>query len=316
MPGDASVEASADAGASVVPTAPPQVLVRAQDGHSIRIRAVEGAQPEDLTQSLTRLSAGQDDVISISADGIWLVMATSRFGCKSTGCLALVRSDLSAQGELVSPSGSALKSIGRPVIAAGGTLVVFEAPGVHAEDLYATNRGPNGWTSPVLLTAASTHENNHDPSLSADAKRVAFDCGSDPYGDTAGTEPCEVATDGTGFRVLFPLTTIPGASPGAYTQRPTYAPDGTIVFEGNPGASEQIYRFTSGQRPVLVSNAFPDDNSPCVLGNGTIASLWLGRPGNIGSYHELKLMRADGSSPVMLIIDQDLVDIGVSCGGG
>jgi hypothetical protein len=144
---------------------------------------------------------------------------------------------------------------------------------------------------------------------------VTFDCGGDPYGDTPGTEPCEVGTDGTGFQVLFPPSALPRATSRAFTQRPAYAPDGSIVFEGNPGASEQIYRFVRGGDPTLVASQFSNDNSPCVLRDGTIASLWLGRPGNTNNFHELKAMRSDGSAYTMLIVAQDLLDVGLSCGG-
>lgn len=301
-------------------TAPPivgkaQVVVRHNDGRWLRIEPTAGAAGENLSQSLTKLSAGQDDVISVSADAGWLVLSTSRFGCSSSGCLALVKSDLSAPGQLVKPNGQEIFSAGRPVVASGGALIVFEMRGPHAMDLYATTLKSGAWTAPVLLTAASAHPFNHDPALSPDGTTVIFDCGPDPYGDTAGTEACESMTDGSGTRVAFPLASIPSATAAAYSQRPGYAPDGSLVFEGNPGQNEQIYRVARGGAPALVNRTFGNDNSPCVLHDGRILSFWLGRAGNSGSVHELKVMNADGSGYAMLITNEDLVDIGITCGG-
>jgi len=51
-----------------------------------------------------------------------------------------------------------------------------------------------------------------------------------------------------------------------------------------------------------------------VLSDGRSASLWLGRPGGSG-VHELKLMGADGSNGEVLVVDQDVWDIGIGCGG-
>jgi hypothetical protein len=64
--------------------------------------------------------------------------------------------------------------------------------------------------------------------------------------------------------------------------------------------------------PVLLGD-YGNDNSPCVLPDGQIVSLWLGRPGSSG-LHEIKLMNADGSAYVMVLADQDVVDAGLGCG--
>ena len=321
---DARPAATDADGHSPDPMLPPivgkaQAVLQHADGRWLRIQPTAGAVFEDLSKALTQLSdgeAGQDDIISVSSDAGWLVMTTSRFGCSSTGCIAIVKSDLSLPGVLVKPLGNEITSAGRPVIAAGGALVVFEMAGPHEMDLFATTLKNGAWTKPLLLTAMSTHPFNHDPALSPDGSKVAFDCGGDPYGDTAGTEPCEAMTDGSGVEVLFPLSSLPGATALGYTQRPTYMADGSVVFEGNPaGENEQVYRFVRGGTPALVGNGFTDDNSPCALRDGRILSFWLGRPANTDSLHELKVMNADGSHDSMLITLENLADIGISCGG-
>ena len=55
-----------------------------------------------------------------------------------------------------------------------------------------------------------------------------------------------------------------------------------------------------------------NDNSPCVLWDGRIASLWLQRPGG-ASTHEIKVTDPMGRSPVMVQTDVDVMDVGISC---
>ena len=59
--------------------------------------------------------------------------------------------------------------------------------------------------------------------------------------------------------------------------------------------------------------AYNNDNSPCVLPDGRIVSLWLDRPDG-PSVHELKVMSADGASFEMILPDVDVLDIGLGCG--
>lgn len=65
--------------------------------------------------------------------------------------------------------------------------------------------------------------------------------------------------------------------------------------------------------PVKISSNFTNDNSPCVLPDGNIVSLWLNRPGGSGD-HELKVMEQDGGSYFMLVTGADVADIGLGCG--
>ena len=108
----------------------------------------------------------------------------------------------------------------------------------------------------------------------------------------------------------------------------SYSPDGAIVFEGTwNGGAEQVWRAEPGKVPSLVNvdvdpedatrPRFSDDNSPCVLPDGRIVSLWLGRKedgkAKRNSGHELKIMNADGSGGEMLLTGVDVVDIGIGC---
>jgi hypothetical protein len=62
-------------------------------------------------------------------------------------------------------------------------------------------------------------------------------------------------------------------------------------------------------RPILRN-----DNSPCVLPDGRVVSLWLLRPGGSG-FHEIKVMDPDGTNQFMALTDVNVFDVGIGCGG-
>lgn len=259
------------------------ITYRLPDGPVYRIAAQAGAAPENVSLALNALSAGSEDIwLNTSPDGKWLLLATDRFDAECVGwpCLATVSGDLStgtavrANGELIHPEGFS-------AVASGGNLIIYPGPGgPHTLDLWAVTRRDDGWSAPVLLTANSRYEFNHRPAISEDGRKVVFDGGNQPYG-AEGTALCEVGTDGMGFRVvLTPADSPPGFPPTGALHHPDYAPDGSLVFEAD-WAGEQIWRLPLGAAmPVRVASQFGNDNSPCVLSDGRIVSLWLNRPGN------------------------------------
>jgi hypothetical protein len=286
------------------------ILYKQPGGAYYLVEAKAGAQPRNVSAALGAVSQGGEQHAAMSADGKWLVLNTTRFGCANDQCLAVVPIDLS-RGEPLVAGGSRVTGIDvRPAIASGGDAVVFaDGGGPHTLDLYVTRRQGGAWSARSLLTAQMSTSHAHDFQISADGLRVVFDCGPDPYG-AAGTSVCEVGLDGAGFRVVSAPADLPG---GSANHHPSPARDGSVVFEGTWGG-EQIWRVSTG-KPAKVATAktFPDDNSPCVLPDGRVASLWLNRPGNPGN-HELKIMNADGSGDFMLVTGVDIVDDGITCG--
>jgi Tol biopolymer transport system component len=169
------------------------------------------------------------------------------------------------------------------------------------------------WGAPVLLTGGSPYSYNDQPAISTDGSRVVFNCSDVPYGQE-GTAICEVSTEGTGFRVVLTPAQGPGGTPQDAVRHPDYGPDGSIIFEGDWNGTEQIWRMPPGAtEPIRVSPQFSNDNSPCVLPDGRIASLWLNRPGG-QDFHEIKVMATDGSSYVMALASVDVADVGIGCG--
>jgi parallel beta-helix repeat protein len=287
------------------------------DGRVFRVAAQEGATAEDISLALDGLSpGGGDQSLNISPDGQWLVLETERFDpeCVDWSCLAVVSADLSAGEALRTSEGLVRANDGISAVASGGNLVVYSyTGGPHQMDLWAVSRTGEAWSAPILLSADSADEYNFQPALSEDGSKVLFMCGPIQYGGE-GTSICEVGTDGTGFRVVLTPADGPAGFPttGALHQ-PDYAPDGSIVFEAD-WEGEQIWRLALGaSEPVRVTDAFGNDNSPCVLPDGRIVSLWLNRPEGT-ALHEIKIMSSDGASFIMVVPDIDVVDAGQGCG--
>lgn len=287
------------------------------DGRIFRIAAQEGAVPEDISLALDALSSGGDDRrLNTSPDGEWLVLETERFDreCEGWSCLAIVSADLSL-GEAVYAGGQVVHPEGFSAVASGGNLIVFSTTGdgPHEIDLWAILRGGNAWSSPLLLTADSPHAFNYLPALSADGDTLVFNCGAESYANE-GAEICEVGTDGNGFRVVLRPANAPTGFPtNAALHHPDYAPDGSIVFESD-WSGEQIWRLPAETTaPVRVTDAFGNDNSPCVLPDGRIVSLWLERPGGT-SVHELKIMDPEGGNFFIPLPNLDVLDDGIGCG--
>ena len=292
------------------------ITYRMPDGRVFRIEAEEGATPEDMSQALDGLAPGSNDEwLNISPDGSWLALSTNRFDpeCSDWPCLAVVPADLSSS-EAVRADGVPIHTEGVGAIASGGDLIVYPSGGgpEHTVDLWAITRDGGGWSSPALLTEDSTYDYNSQPALSTDGGKVLFDCGDFPYA-AEGTAICEVGTNGDGFRLVLGPDEGPGGSTQNILHSPDYGPDGSIVFEAD-WDGEQIWRLPLGAtEPVRVTPEFNNDNSPCVLPDGRIASLWYERPGGPG-VHEIKVMDPDGGDHVMVLIGSDVEDSGIGCG--
>ncbi|MBL4636300.1 MAG: hypothetical protein JKY56_20740 [Kofleriaceae bacterium] len=270
---------------------------------------------ENVSAGLDLLSVGSDFSGVLSPNGDWLLLETSRFDseCEEESCLALVNADLSS-GEVIKLGNQVLHGDDYSAVDSSGQRIVYPFDGgPNSKDLFAINKLGNAWTPPILLTAESPFPFNRQPSINADGSKVVFDCGNDPFGQPP-TSICEVQTDGCGFRVVW--TPEQGATGAAgrsdvALHHPSYLSDGSIVFESDWN-SEQIWRLAGEGPPVVIAGEFSNDNSPCVMQNGCIVSLWLGRPGGTGT-HELKIMDQSGGNFSMLRTGIDIVDTGTSC---
>ncbi|MCA9979525.1 MAG: right-handed parallel beta-helix repeat-containing protein [Anaerolineales bacterium] len=305
----------------LIPTPNPEtagVIVYRLGERVYRVNTAVGT-PEDLTAALDALyPAGADDWVNISPDGQWLLFSSPRFDpeCVGWACLILTSADLSSY-EVITAGDSFIHPDTIGAVASGGNVIVYPADGeTHATDLFVIARAADGWGDPVNLTAThSPHDYNEGPALSADGTTLLFDCGPTPYRQE-GTAVCEIGIDGSGFREVVRPIDGPGSSgtADASVAHADYGSSGEIVFEAD-WDGEFIWRIpVGGGAPEKIGAAYSNDNSPCVLPNGRIASLWLNRPGNGVGVHELKVMSAVGGDEQMVLIDVDVVDAGIGCG--
>ncbi len=300
---------------AIKPVATPGGFVTYIVGNQVfRVEALDGATPINVSTALNALASGRDESPAVSRNGQFFTIDTERFDpqCDGFSCLAVVASDLSA-GETVFIGGAPLRVKGRAAISNSGDLIVYPSDGgPHDLDLFASRKTGATWGAPLLLTADSPHEFNDLPVLSQDANTVLFDCGPVPFSQN-GTGICEVGIDAGGFRrVVDPDANPFGESGDFLAHHADYMPDGGIVFEAD-WDGEQVWIIPSGAlSPVRVIASQSNDNSPCSLPGGFIASLWLERPGG-SSVHELKIMAPDGSEFAVITPDVDITDIGMSC---
>lgn len=291
-----------------------------RDGRVYRVQASEGAEPEDVSAALDALapSAENDGFLNVSPAGDWLLLHTDRFdpACEGWPCLALVAGDLSA-AEPVRAGAEAVHPEGMAAVASGGNRIVFAGTiGPHAIDLFVIERSGDAWTAPALLTADSAHDYNAYPAISDDGASVVFDCGPTQYG-MEGTNVCRVGTDGNGLQEVALTTDAPAGLPNAVAvHHPDFAPDGSIVYEGNYDG-EQIWRRNGADEPVRVPGPAEGstDNSPCVLPDGRVVTVTYAAPiaGGGQGEHELKII--DGDQSFMLVRGGDILDEGIGCGG-
>jgi hypothetical protein len=283
------------------------------DDHLYRIEAAAGATAEDLTVALDALEPrAPDEGVNISPDGGWLLFSTERFGCGGWACLALVDSGV-VSGAAVTVTGTGvIHTEGRSAVASGGNLIVYPTfDGPHSQDLFAITDDGTGWSAPQLLTADSPFQFHDFPAISGDGLKVLMDCG-----DVSGEASlCEVGCDGTGFvTLLSPGDAVaPAGAEGLH--HPDYAADGSYLVEIRIDGNDTLWSLAAaGVAPTPVGG-LTNDNSPCGLADGRVASLWLERPGNGDGFHELKVMAADGSDQLMLVTGVDVFDVGLGCGG-
>jgi PKD domain/WD40-like Beta Propeller Repeat len=299
-----------------------------------RVNAQTGATPENVSALITPSSERNPERrLNISPNGAWLILETRNLEavCADQFCLAVAPSANPASVVVVRAPDPIQNNDGFPSISNDGNLIVYPASGgAHSRDLWALTKTGNTWAAPVQITQTSSFAWNDQPSFSSDGTKILFDCGSEPNA-TGASNICEIATSGTGFRVVVtPSFAASNIASKKAVHHADYAPDGSIVFEAD-WDGEQIWKMAANlvmQNPNIQTRQVShppitrvssldttNDNSPCVLANGQIASLWLGRAGNNVGNHELKMMKNDGSSNTMIVTGIDIDDLGIGCGG-
>jgi Tol biopolymer transport system component len=269
---------------------------------------------EDLSDSL-ETAYGQEvtGLVGVSPDGSWLVMEseTAHSDCRGWACYVVAPADLTSL-EVVSSLDGVVHGEGLAIAPQGAAIVVGGSDHNHDLDLYLIERDGEDWTGSLLLTGGSPHTYNSSPRWSSDGTKVLFDCGPQPYA-AQRTAICEVdVTTKTVTELIAPDAHPTLGYDTAALHGPDYTPDGKgIVFEAD-WDGEQIWTWDRASDTfTLVAPAFSNDNTPCILPDGSMVSLWLERPEGDGK-HELKRVAPDGTFQ-MLLTDLDIHDDTLGC---
>lgn len=281
-----------------------------------RIEARVGASPENVSAAFEKFGTGTDDRWLVpSHNGAHLAVSTDRLNCSMGECLASGPGDLSAL-KLVLAGGTEVVLEGIPAISNTGDTIVYPSQGgPHMRDLFVTKKTGADWSAPTLLTASSSYPFNNMPGLTFDQNRVLFDCGMTPYPEGGVNDACEVALDGSGFRVVVQSTTLPN-SRQMHVQFPRDSVDGVLFESAWPldgGSPETVWLRAGTSTPTPIGRHFNNAVSPCGLRDGRFGVLWLGRPGNTAGAHELSLASRDGTVLGALTPGVDVDDIGIGC---
>ena len=264
--------------------------------------ARDGSLPVDVSAALDELGGaqGQHQGLNISPNGEWLVFGTSLFDeeCDGWPCLALSDSRL-RQVEVVLNEALPLREFAEEglAIASSGDTIVYIAGGDSAGQLMVISRGEPLWSKSRSITTASPFAFHNHPALSADGKRVLFDCGDTMYGGS-GTSICEVGVDGSGFRNLFP-----DLDPEHAAHHPDYGEDGEIVFEADFGDGSYVWRLGPGdESPERFNARYGGDGYPCVLPDGRVVSILRYQEDD---QHAVKVMFPNGTLDYQFALDID-----------
>lgn len=298
------------------------IVAYAYGNHMYYIQENGSSPPVDITARLNKANPGNGDgPLNVSPNVNWFAMNGRRLQaeCRDWPCLIVMDfklnqvSAVKAGGRLTHPNGfSAISSNGK-------TVVYSDGGSAHSRDLWKVVKTSSGiWQAPVALTAAlpSRYAWNSQPAMSSDGAKALFDCGPEAYAGP-GSAICEIGLDGKGFRVVVSPADKPSGQPeGTEVHHADYA-EGGVVFEADWGG-KRLWCLAAGAAtgsliPKAIRHPLSNDNSPCVLRSGQIASLWLSRPASQSGLHELKIMGPHGYR--MLVVGKDIDDVGLGCGG-
>ena len=267
-----------------------------------RVEAKVGESPVNLSARLP--GHGEEETPAVSRNGRYVTITTNRFSpCESWSCVFLF-SNKFASVETINVEGEPLRAKGRVAVSNEGTKLVYENEGgPHDTDLFIVTREREGWSRPSLLTQSSKYAYHRLPVLNHKGSRVVFDCTNDPYSQN-DSHICEIDLDSRD------QTVVASQGPKHSVHHADYLKGKGFVYEGDKEG--EVLWVGSGKQTKKLSEKHDNDNSPCVLPSGKIASLWLGRPGGAG-VHEIKVTGPKGANPFVLGKGMDVSDIGMSC---
>ena len=272
------------------------------NNEALIVEAKEEGEVTNVSKHLAGINTGEEKWINISPNGEWLLLESTKLDedCEGWGCLIYGKRDLSEFKTIKTANNEVIHTEGFSAISSTGDFIVIHMSGEQRNDLFVSKNTNDVWSDLKSITENSPSNDNKNPAISADGTEVLFDCGENI---------CIVNSDGSNFKTLIK------PQDGNF-DAVRYADFGTkrdIIFEGDNG-SEQIWIYNRETKKIIIMDeSKANDNSPCVLSNGEVVSLWMEREREGDSIHELKVMT--NASHFMAVTNQDITDFGIGCGG-
>lgn len=280
------------------------------DGKALLIEAEGSASAIDITKHLNSNANGTDSWINISPNGEWLLLESTRLhsDCADWACLIYGKRDLSEFSVVQTTSDGVIHPAAFSAISSDGKIIVAQMSIENRFDLFLSRRTGTTWSEPTNITS-NLSRNNRSPAISSSGEEVIFNCGDNIC-------IANISNDNISPSILIEPSSIEELTQFGSADFDPLSND--IIFEGE-GNSETIWRYNrTNLSSQEISNNFNNDNSPCVLSDGRIASLWLNRPENSDSLHELKVMDSTNINSIthfMATQNTNISDIGLGCGG-
>ena len=288
---------------------PQYVSYMLANGEAQIVEAKKDGIVTNISELLAKTNAGQESWINLSPNGEWILLDSTRLdsSCEDWACLIYGKRDASDFKTIKLTDGSVIHPENFSAISNDAKFVVVHLSQDDGNDLFVSTQDDNNtWSELKALTASSPSTDNKNPSISADGTEVLFDCGENI---------CLVNSDGTNLKTLIRLDDKPNNSWESITNADfdTY---GNIVFQGTFVATWPWRYNRKTSEITLINNKNNNDNFPCVLSNGDIATLWFDRAENNSGNAELKIMNATGTSQVIAITgDNEIFNAPLGCGG-
>lgn len=292
-------------------TNPQYVSYMLANGDAQIVEAKQEGNVTNISELLAKSNSGEESWINLSPNGEWLLLDSTRLdpNCDGWGCLIYGKRDSSNFKTIKLADGSVIHPESFSAISNDAKFIVVHLSQDDGSDLFISKQDNNAtWSILKSISDSSPSTNNRNPAISADGKEILFECGKNI---------CLVNSDGTNLKTLIRLEDKPNTNNSWESiSNADFDTQGNIVFQGTFIATWPWRYNRKTAEITLLNNKNNNDNSPCVLSNGDIATLWFDRAENNSGNAELKIMNSTGTSQFIAVTgEKGIVTSPLGCGG-
>lgn len=290
-------------------TNPQYVSYMLANGDAQIVEAKKDGKITNISNLLAKSNSGEESWINLSSNGEWLLLDSTRLdpSCEGWGCLIYGKRGSSDFKTIKLQDGSVIHPENFSAISNDAKFVIVHLSQDDGSDLFISKQENNSrWSTLKSLSDSSPSTNNRNPAISADGKEILFECGKNI---------CLVNSDGTNLKTIIHLEDKPNNSWESISNADFDTQD-NVIFQGTFIATWPWRYNRKTAEITLINNKNNNDNSPCVLSNGDIATLWFDRAENNSGNAELKIMNSTGTSQFIAITgEKEIVNSPLGCGG-